>query len=101
MDLVFAVLPFADVDRPAIGVSLLKAHADRLGFSSQIVYCNFDLAEAIGVELYNQISESLPSESLIGDWFFADLLFGDRIPFEREYVAKVLGRFAQIDLVQQ
>jgi ribosomal peptide maturation radical SAM protein 1 len=101
MDLVFAVLPFADVDRPAIGVSLLKAHADRLGVSSRIVYCNFDLAELIGVELYNQISESLPSESLIGDWFFADILFGERIPFEQEYVEKVLSRFAQPGLVTQ
>jgi ribosomal peptide maturation radical SAM protein 1 len=101
MDVVFAVLPFADVDRPAIGVSLLKAEADRLGFSSRIVYCNFDLAEAIGIELYNQISESLPSESLIGEWFFADLLFGERIPFEQEYVTKILARFAQRGLVNQ
>ena len=101
MDVVFAVLPFADVDRPAIGVSLLKAEADRLGFSSRIVYCNFDLAEAIGIELYNQISESLPSESLIGEWFFADLLFGDRIPAQEEYTTKVLARFAQPPLVAQ
>jgi ribosomal peptide maturation radical SAM protein 1 len=101
MDVVFAVLPFADVDRPAIGVSLLKAEADRLGFSSRIVYCNFDLAEAISIELYNQISESLPSESLIGDWFFADLLFGDRIPCEQEYISKILARFAQPGLVSQ
>jgi ribosomal peptide maturation radical SAM protein 1 len=101
MDVVFAVLPFADVDRPAIGVSLLKAEADRLGFSARIVYCNFELAEAIGVELYNQISESLPSESLIGEWFFADLLFGDRIPAEDEYVNKVLARFAQPLLIAQ
>lgn len=101
MDVVFAVLPFADVDRPAIGVSLLKAEADRLGFSSRIVYSNFDLAEAIGIELYNEISESLPSESLIGEWFFADLLFGDRIPAEDEYISKVLARFAQPRLVAQ
>ncbi|MEO8127828.1 MAG: RiPP maturation radical SAM C-methyltransferase, partial [Bryobacteraceae bacterium] len=101
MDVAFAVLPFADVDRPAIGVSLLKAEVDRLGFSSRIVYCNFDLAEVIGVELYNQISESLPSESLIGEWFFADLLFGERIPPGHEYIAKVLGRFAQMGLVKQ
>lgn len=101
MDAVIAVLPFADVDRPAIGVSLLKAEADRLGFTTRIVYCNFDLAETIGVELYNQISESLPSESLIGEWFFASALFGDRIPAPEEYVAKVLARFAQASLIKQ
>ncbi len=32
MDVVFAVLPFADVGRPAIGVSLLKAEVEQLGF---------------------------------------------------------------------
>jgi ribosomal peptide maturation radical SAM protein 1 len=101
MDVVFAVLPFADVDRPAIGVSLLKAEADRLGFDTAIAYCNFDLAETIGIELYNHISESLPSESLVGEWFFADVLFGDRIPHEQEYVTKVLSHFAQPGLVTQ
>ena len=30
MDVVFAVLPFADVSRPAIGVSLLKAEIEEL-----------------------------------------------------------------------
>src|SRR5262245_4429367 len=101
MDVVFSVLPFADVDRPAIGVSLLKAEADRLGFSTRIVYSNFDLAEAIGIELYNQFSENLPCESLVGEWFFADILFGDRIPYQEEYLTKVLARFAQPPLVAE
>ena len=101
VDVAFGVLPFADVDRPAIGVSLLKAGIDRLGFSSQIVYCNFDLADLIGVELFTRISESLPSETLVGEWFFADLLFGDRIPHEQDYIAKVLSRFAQAPLIAQ
>ena len=101
VDVAFGVLPFADVDRPAIGVSLLKAEIDRLGFSSQIVYCNFELADLIGVELFTRISESLPSESLVGEWFFADLLFGDRIPHEQDYIAKILSRFAQPALVAQ
>src|SRR5262249_30830763 len=34
-------------------------------------------------------------------WFFADILFGERIPFEQEYVEKVLSRFAQPGLVTQ
>ena len=101
LDVAFGVLPFADVDRPAIGVSLLKAEIERLGFSSQIVYCNFELADLVGVELFTRISESLPSESLVGEWFFADLLFGDRIPHEQDYVARVLSRFAQPSLVAQ
>jgi len=101
MDVVFAVLPFADVDRPAIGVSLLKAEIDRLGFSSSIQYLNFKLAELIGPELYTNISESLPSESLIGEWFFADMVFGQQIPHEQDYVSKILSRFAQNKLVEE
>ena len=101
MDVVFAVLPFADVDRPAIGVSLLKAATTRLGFSSSVQYFNFRLAELIGPTLSTQISESLPSESLVGDWFFADMLFSQQLPHEQEYVAKILSRYAHPQLIEE
>src|SRR6185503_8994628 len=100
MDVVFAVLPFADVDRPAIGVSLLKAATTRLGFSSSVQYFNFRLAELIGATLCTQISESLPSESMVGDWFFADMLFSQQLPHEQEYVAKILSRYAHPQLIE-
>lgn len=99
MDVVFAVLPFADVDRPSIGVSLLKAEIERLDFSTSICYFNIKLAELIGNELYLQISETLPSESLIGEWFFADLLFPNQLPHEQEYLNKILARFASSSLI--
>ena len=38
-DVVFVVMPFADVDRPAIGVSLLQAAAQEAGRSSVVDYC--------------------------------------------------------------
>ncbi len=100
MDVVFAVLPFADVDRPAIGVSLLKAEIARLGFSSSVQYFNLKLAELIGPGLCTQISESLPSESLVGEWFFADMLFGQQLPHEQEYVSKILSRYAHPQLIE-
>lgn len=99
MDVVFAVLPFADVDRPAIGVSLLKAEIEQLGFSASIRYLNIRLAEIIGNQLYLKISETLASESLVGEWFFADLLFKNQLPHEQEYVSKVLNRFAPPDMI--
>src|ERR1700757_4642545 len=99
MDVVFAVLPFADVGRPAIGVSLLQAEITRLGFSSCIQYFNLELAERIGSGLYMQLSDSLPSESLVGEWFFADLLFGDQLPHEQDYVRRVLSRCAVDGLI--
>ncbi len=99
LDVALVVMPFADVDRPAIGVSLLQAAAKRLGVSSRILYCNFDLAEEIGHELYGQISILVPTESLVGEWFFADLLFD--LPPEQEYINKVLVKHAPPGIISQ
>src|SRR5918911_22763 len=94
MDVVFAVPPFVDINRPAIGVSLLKAEIARHGFSSRIEYLHLRLAERIGFMAYQTIANSLGSDSLIGEWFFADVVFGDAIPHERDYINKVLPNYS-------
>jgi ribosomal peptide maturation radical SAM protein 1 len=94
MDVVFAVPPFVDINRPAIGVSLLKAEIARYGFTSRIEYLHLRLAERIGFMAYQTIANSLGSDSLIGEWFFADVVFGDAIPHERDYINKVLPRYS-------
>jgi ribosomal peptide maturation radical SAM protein 1 len=100
MDILFAVPPFTDVEHPAIGVSLLQAQLKAAGFSSAISYFNLDLAERIGLELYCSLAlcgdqlalgTTAPAVSMIGEWFFADLVFGGQIPQEDEYIAKFLG----------
>lgn len=93
MDVMFVVMPFADVARPAIGVSLLKPAVGRLGFSSHVEYFNIRLAELIGLPLYNELANSFPTESLIGEWFFADAVFGEDIPHESDYISKILSRY--------
>jgi ribosomal peptide maturation radical SAM protein 1 len=90
MDVLFAVMPFADISRPAIGVSLLKAEIGHLGFSTRIEYFNLKLAELIGLDLYEEFANRFPTETLIGEWFFADLLFSDQLPDEIDYISKVL-----------
>jgi ribosomal peptide maturation radical SAM protein 1 len=92
MDVLFAVLPFADVNRPAIGVSLLHSAAIQAGFSSHIEYFNLDLAETIGLELYGTLAYLLAPDAMVGEWFFADLVFGSALPAEADFVAKVLAR---------
>ncbi len=94
MDVSLVVVPFADVERPAIGVSLLKAELAVAGYSCKVHYLNFDLAERIGRDFYNTLSESLPAESLVGEWYFADLVFGDEIPPPEQYLQKILLRTA-------
>jgi ribosomal peptide maturation radical SAM protein 1 len=101
VDTLFAVLPFADVGRPAIGVSLLDAGLKRRGFSSTVRYFNMDLAATIGPRIYGWfaqctadpglLSSVAPSEFLVGEWFFADLVFSDRIPAEEQYIARFLA----------
>ncbi|MCU1264097.1 MAG: Radical domain protein [Acidobacteria bacterium] len=101
MDVVFAVMPFADANRPAIGVSLLKAGIERRGFTSRIEYFDLALAELIGYELYEFIANTLSTDTMVGEWFFADLVFGDSIPHENDYIARMLSSYiAQQDLRQ-
>jgi len=99
MDVVFAVVPFADIARPAIGVSLLKAELNRRGLSSRIYYFNVNFAELLGEEVYNYISDHAPSDSMTGEWFFADLVFPGQLPPEHEFVRNVLGRFAPPEMI--
>jgi ribosomal peptide maturation radical SAM protein 1 len=92
MDVVFVVTPFADVSRPAIGVSLLQSEIRLFGFDSRIEYFNLRLAELIGHALYQRLANGFPPDLLLGEWFFADAAFGDAIPHEDDYIAKVLFR---------
>jgi len=93
MDLILAVLPFADLRRPALGVSLLQAAVAQRGFSSRIRYFNLDFAGSVGVQAYTRIAEELAPDSLIGEWFFADCAFGNEIPDESDYLDKVLTNY--------
>jgi ribosomal peptide maturation radical SAM protein 1 len=101
MDIVFVVMPFADSGRPAIGVSLLKAAALRAGFSATIEYCNLDLVESMGLEIYQRVASSFPPELMVGEWFFADDLFAGDIPHEDEYLEKILQPFAPPETIQE
>ncbi len=94
MDIVFAVMPFADVARPAIGVSLLKAAALRAGFSAAVTYGSIELADRIGLDLYQRVSSGFAPDVLVGEWFFADGLFGADIPEADDYLEQVLARYA-------
>src|SRR5215216_2384123 len=94
-------MPFADLGRPAIGVSLLKSAAMRAGYTALIEYCNVQLAAELGVELYQQISSSLPPDLVLGEWFFAHDLFAGDIPEPDQYVNGPLARNASEEFAVQ
>jgi len=101
VDIVFVVMPFADLGRPAIGVSLLKAAALQAGYTARIDYCNIRLADEIGADLFEKISSSLPPDLVLGEWFFAHDLFGDEIPHPDQYLSGPLGRNASEEFSMQ
>jgi len=93
LDVLFAVLPFAWVSQPVLAVSILKAAAERARFSAAVRYFNLGFTERIGVELYRQIIMSWGVRPLIGDWIFAESLFGDRLPSPRQYLAHLMATY--------
>jgi len=95
VDVLFAVLPFAAVREPTIGASILQATTARAGFSSRVRYFGLDLARLIGLPLYDQVSGMFASRSLVGDWVFAEALFGDEAPDEQEYVSHLLSDYTR------
>lgn len=91
MDVVFPVMPFADAGRPSMGVSLLSAEARQAGYSTSVQYLNLHLAEMMGLELYQMLATSFAPNMLVGEWFFADILFGTDIPSEAEYLDQIFA----------
>jgi len=84
------VMPFASSERPALGVSLLKAHLCRDGFVCDVAYLDLAFAETIGREAYERIADGLPVRALPGEWVFAEALWGATSGLPDSYVDDVL-----------
>ena len=87
LDVLFAVLPFAPVSQPALGISILKSAATEAGFSAAARYYAFDLAERVGFRSYNDVAAKWGSLPHIGDWIFAESLYGERLPPPQRFLA--------------
>jgi ribosomal peptide maturation radical SAM protein 1 len=85
MDIVLVSMPFAEVQRPSIALSLLHAALDGTGIRSEVVYGNFGLAETIGLPAY-QAMQSAPTDHLLGEWCFASSIFSDAAEKDEEYL---------------
>jgi hypothetical protein len=67
-------MPFGGVNRPAIGVSLLKAALGEIGVATKIHYFNLKFAERIGLK-FNGRLESSGMYALMGELIFASFAF--------------------------
>lgn len=72
-------MPFVGVPRPAIGLSLLKARLSEEGIACDVAYPNFIFAEMVGLEDYHFIDEKIGLTMFVGDWLFAQYLFGEKL----------------------
>jgi ribosomal peptide maturation radical SAM protein 1 len=89
MNVVFAVMPFADAGRPAMGIGLLAAEVQAAGYSARVLHFNLDLAAAMGLADYQRVASGFLPNMLLGEWFFADDVFGADIPGAEEYLADI------------
>ena len=82
-------MPFCALDSPSLGLSLLKAELSRVGVACDLRYLNLLFSDIIGVKQYDRLS-ALPSRTLVGDWLFAEALFGTDSGRDHDYCERVL-----------
>jgi ribosomal peptide maturation radical SAM protein 1 len=90
-------MPFASLERPALGLSLLQGQLRRRGLVCDVRYLGYAFAEFVGFQEYQWIHGELPYTAFAGDWSFTPSLYGRRPRTDVEYVTKVLGGTWQMD----
>jgi ribosomal peptide maturation radical SAM protein 1 len=89
-------MPFGSLSRPALGISLLKAHCTEVGVPCDLRYLNFTFAEFIGHDDYVWVSSALPYIAFAGDWLFTQSLYGQAPERDQRYMNEVLRRAWQL-----
>jgi ribosomal peptide maturation radical SAM protein 1 len=85
-------MPFHALERPSLGLSLLKAELRRRGVGAEVRYLGFTFAEFVGYEDYLWVHGELPYTAFAGDWTFTESLHGRRPAVDAEYVDRILHR---------
>jgi len=68
-------MPFVSLDRPAIGISILKARLAEEGIPCSIGYGNLLFAERVGKTAYALINDRLANWMFAGEWLFSEHVF--------------------------
>jgi ribosomal peptide maturation radical SAM protein 1 len=91
MRVLLASMPWGAVDRPALGISLLKAGLASRGVPCDVRYLNLTFAAFLGLDGYNWVQGGLPHVAFAGDWLFAEALYGPQPADDARYLDKILG----------
>ena len=90
IDVLLISMPFGILDKPSIGLGLIKAHLDEIQIASKVLYFTLPFAKSIGVPLYSRISSGEPATiDQLGEWLFSSELF-PTIPPSDSYITDVL-----------
>jgi ribosomal peptide maturation radical SAM protein 1 len=90
-------MPFAALERPSLGLGLLKPLLERCGVRCDVRYLAFDFAEFVGLEDYLWVYGGLPYTAFAGDWAFTRSLYGDRPELDAGYLEQILRQTWQLD----
>ncbi len=85
MDIVLVSLPFVSLPRPSLALGLLKAALTRHGLESRVDYACLHFARRVGLSGY-ALANSMPANSLLGEWIFAGAVFPDFHPDHDAYL---------------
>lgn len=81
-------VPYAPLERPSIGISILKAALEQRGIGCRVFYANLMFAEIVGLHPYDLISRA-DSHHLIGEWTFRSAAFPKAPPVEEGYFTHI------------
>jgi ribosomal peptide maturation radical SAM protein 1 len=70
-------MPFLSLERPALGIALLKSSLRNAGIDCECKYLQFAFADTIGAAAYRAIADATPTHDLVGEWVFTRALYGD------------------------
>jgi len=89
-------MPWHALERPSLGLSLLRAALERDEHHCDVRYLGFDFADSIGVDDYVWVHGGLPYTAFAGDWLFTQALYGERPGADDRYLAEVwLGQWGR------
>ena len=83
-------MPFGAMERPSLGLSLLKALLARDRIACDVRYPSFTFSDLLGAEEYQWISSAVPYIAFMGDWCFREALYGPEAAADAGYIAEVL-----------
>ena len=76
--ILLAAMPFLPLERPALGLGLLKAILQQAGIPCETRYFQFAFVDHVGFDNYRSVDAETPTHDLVGDWIFTRALYGDQ-----------------------